>query len=107
MPKIKVTKPFAVTYERGTDPKFYGQGEHELTAKQMDHWFVKGCIAEGRATVLADASAVAATVAAAAADLSGLTRKQLLVKAQEAGLELPSNASKPTILAALLEKAGN
>lgn len=105
MPQIMVTKPFNVTYERGNTVG-YARGEHELTKEQLGHWFVQGCIAEGRATVLPDAAA-SATVAAVAVDLSGMTKKQLLAKAQEAGLELPASATRAGILAALLEKAGN
>ena len=49
--RIRVTKPFTVRFDKETRREF-GKGEHELTKAELGHWFVAGCIAEGRATVL-------------------------------------------------------
>lgn len=49
MPEIIVTKGFRFRPGAGEPMRDLPPGRHELTAAEMDHWFVKGCIEEGRA----------------------------------------------------------
>jgi len=52
MPKIMVTKPFKLSLRRGQE-RLFGPGEHDVSAEELEHWFVQGCIADGRAHVVA------------------------------------------------------
>lgn len=57
MGKINVVQPFKVQFARGQEIREFALGEHELTADELQHWFVQGCIKEGRAVVLAEPAA--------------------------------------------------
>lgn len=54
MPKIKVSKPFVQRLGRGEKREF-GVGEHEVSKRELAHWFMQGCIKEGRAHVVSEA----------------------------------------------------
>lgn len=54
MPTIKVKKAFKVRFAAGEPMREFPEGEHELTKKELDNWFVQGCLANGRATPVVD-----------------------------------------------------
>lgn len=62
MPRLIVTKPFHVQFERGTPRRHFTAGEHPVTQAELEDWFVQACIAEGRAEMLKDEPAAPAPV---------------------------------------------
>ena len=52
MPAIKVYSSFALRLGPGEAVREFGLGEHELSAEELAHWFIQGCIKEGRAVEL-------------------------------------------------------
>ena len=50
MPVIKVIHGFAMRLNSSTPKRTFKAGQrYKLTREEMNHWFVQGCIAEGRA----------------------------------------------------------
>lgn len=53
MPQILVIKPFRVQFARGRRGlREFEPGKYELTGEELEHWFVQGVIAQGRAEIL-------------------------------------------------------
>jgi hypothetical protein len=50
MPKIQVTQPFVLRV--GKTRTVFTPGIHEIGTEELEHWFLKGCLAEGRAFLL-------------------------------------------------------
>lgn len=58
MPRINVTAPFKVKFPGEKKHRVFEPGEHELTEKELQDWFIQGCIAAGRAEILPVAQTV-------------------------------------------------
>jgi hypothetical protein len=54
MYKILVILPFELRLDSETPVRKFTEGEHTLSEEEYGHWFVQGCIEEGRAKLLAD-----------------------------------------------------
>ena len=52
MPLIEVHIPFTLRLCREYKGRHFCQGQHELSRQEFEHWFIQGCIAEGRAVVV-------------------------------------------------------
>lgn len=52
MPKLKVTTPFSLRPGTGQPLREFSVGVHDISDDDLQHWFVQGCIAEGRAVVM-------------------------------------------------------
>ena len=52
MPKIKVVHPFVLNEPTGPVP--FTVGDHDISPAQLKHWFLQGCIADGRAYLVQD-----------------------------------------------------
>jgi hypothetical protein len=55
MPKIKVVSPFALRLDNKTPRREFRVGDHEVNEAELSHWFIKACLADGRAVLLAPA----------------------------------------------------
>lgn len=67
MPLIEVHIPFTLRLCRERKGRHFCQGQHELSRQEFEHWFVQGCIAEGRAVVVPVPEQAMETVAPSAA----------------------------------------
>lgn len=109
MPIIKVKEGFSAEI-RGKRV-FYPAGEHELTGKELNHWRIRGVIAQGRAEVVSEDQAkdgpAEAKTPGPPMPLADMTRKQLLAKAAELGVDVAPSANKAAIIAAIVERAAN
>ena len=52
MPSITVNCPFSLRMGPGAPVREFNAGEHTLSDQELAHWFVQGCIKEGRALLL-------------------------------------------------------
>ncbi len=52
MPSITVNSPFSLRMGSGAPVREFSAGEHKLSDQELAHWFVQGCIKEGRALLL-------------------------------------------------------
>ena len=58
MPRIKVLTPFGLRLNSDTPKREFARGKvYTLSAEEYGHWFIKGCLAEGRAIEIAENSA--------------------------------------------------
>lgn len=109
MPIIKVKEGFSAEI-RGKRV-FYPAGEHELTEKELKHWRIKCVIAQGRAELVPEDQAEDGPAETKASGpsmpLADMTKKQLLARAAELGVDVAPNANKPTIIAAILDKVAH
>ena len=54
MARIKVIEPFALRLSSEHKRRSLGRGIHEVSQAELDHWFLKDCLASGRAVLLAE-----------------------------------------------------
>lgn len=52
MPLIEVRIPFTLRLCRECKGRHFHKGQHEVSRQEFEHWFVQGCIAEGRAVIV-------------------------------------------------------
>lgn len=56
MPTIKVDHPFSLRVSSGAELREFGKGQHTVSQAELEHWFIQGCLKEGRATLVPDAA---------------------------------------------------
>lgn len=54
MPAIKVDQPFSLRVNSKSQVREFGRGIHKISEAELGHWFMQGCLKEGRAALLAD-----------------------------------------------------
>lgn len=60
MPTINVLQPFSLRVASGAPVREFGKGSHTVSDKEYNHWFIQGCLTDGRAVLMADVEAEAA-----------------------------------------------
>lgn len=55
MPTIKVDHPFSLRVSSDAELREFDKGQHTVTTAELEHWFIQGCLKEGRATLVSDA----------------------------------------------------
>lgn len=118
---IKVQKPFALKLGGEHKRREFPVGVHSVSQDEMEHWFMKAVIAEGRADVVFDTASAPAEKAGAGGgkedegdsapvSLTSPTRDDLLkLKAEQlkelctaCGLDVPEGSTKAALADMLL-----
>ena len=107
MYKILVILPFSLRMDSDTPVREFAAGKHTLSEEEYGHWFVQGCIAEGRAELLgetADAEGAEDTTldSPTREELLALTAVQLRELCEAAGITVPGGNPAKAALADLL-----
>ena len=74
MKKIKVDQPFSLRFDSESELREFGKGMHEISETELTHWFIQGCLKEGRAVLVIDAEAEPE----ASGELVSPTREELM-----------------------------
>jgi hypothetical protein len=64
MPTIRVIHPFYFSADKKVPARLFAPGVHTLTDDEFKHWFIQGCLADGRAEEAVDPAVLAAIEAA-------------------------------------------
>lgn len=51
--QIKVDQPFALRLDSESEIREFGKGLHKVSDAELAHWFIQGCLKEGRAVLVA------------------------------------------------------
>jgi len=105
MKKIKVIHPFSLRPGSGQPVRVFTAGIHEISDEELGHWFVKDCLKEGRAALLAYEAAGGGNgelVAPTKDELMKLTRDKLVELAAACGITVIDTANKSAICDLLL-----
>jgi hypothetical protein len=60
MPTIRVLLPFYFSADKKTPARLFAPGVQTLTDDEFKHWFIQGCLANGRAEEAVDPAVLAA-----------------------------------------------
>ena len=104
--KIKVIHPFSLRPGSGQPVRDFPVGMHNITEEELAHWFLKDCLKEGRAALLADEAegdgGKDELVAPTRDELMKLTRDKLVELAAACGITVADTANKSAICDLLL-----
>lgn len=106
MPVIIVNSPFALRLSSKHPRRNFPPGEHAVSEEELAHWFMQGCIKDGRA-ILKSGGAVAGNGDAEApafdeAALKKMKRDELEALAVSLGLDTSGLPNKDSIVALIL-----
>lgn len=110
MASIKILKTFHLRLSSKAEKRSFEAGKtYALSAEEFKHWFVQGCIADGRAIEVPDEADAASpeedsaeSVPVTHAELMALKLDDLKNLAAACGLETPDRATKDQIATLLL-----
>jgi len=104
MCKILVIHPFSLRLDSDAPVREFAEGEHTLSEAEYEHWFVQGCIAEGRAKLFSnvDKGGAGGTAQVTREDLMALSAARLRELCEAAGITVPSGSPTKAVLVDLL-----
>ena len=98
--KIFVTSAFNVRFPFREEMRMFAPGVHELSEEEFGHWFVQGCIQEGRVTILSDGVDEAMRLKG---KLCSMADSDLRKMAMEMGIDVQGNLKKDSLIAMILK----
>ena len=106
MRKITVLSPFSLRLDSAQPAREFPVGIHTLSDEEYEHWFLQGCLKEGRAALMADEAEdegdSGELVAPTKAQLMKLNRDKLVELALVCGVTVPEGAGKEALSDLLL-----
>lgn len=109
MPTIHIIHPFSLRPATGAEERVFAAGQHTVTSEELGHWFMQGCLKEGRAVLVAEPEPdddagdnTGELVSPTRPQLNALNRDTLDELALACGLNVPEGANKAAVIDLLL-----